>query len=231
MSRTLVIGDVHGHIDRLTALVEKAAPEPMDILVQVGDLGNFSADSVDGDEACYRLARNTGMIVLWGNHDRAVVDDAHRFHGFCPPTGPVRGLMEEVAPRMAYHTHDYYITHAGIHANLIGDGPGNVEELMYELWEKYAYDPIGYARGGNSPHGGILWRDDDEPLWPGKQIYGHTSRPRVRKYGHSYCIDVGRKENPGSLAGIWLPECRVVAIGPYANRIEDESNWKGGETK
>ena len=73
------------------------------------------------------------------------------------------------------------------------------------------------------PAGGILWRDAErEDLWVGvPQIFGHT-RGDIRMYGNrSVCVDVG-SHNDGNLAGIWLPERKVVAVGPDADIFEKQ---------
>jgi hypothetical protein len=98
-------------------------------------------------------------------------------------------------------------------------------------------DAIGRRRGGMSPHSGILWRDITEGLYePFRQVFGHSADPehqirychdklQTRDKGHffraskgrpaSYCVDIGGKgTRPGDkcLAGIWLPDERIVTI-------------------
>jgi hypothetical protein len=98
-------------------------------------------------------------------------------------------------------------------------------------------DCIGKKRGGRVPHGGILWRDISEKLFDGfPQVFGHsadwkehqvrycsrawhTRDPEHYAEHHeglaSYCVDIGGKgDNPGDncLAGVWLPEGRVVRV-------------------
>lgn len=77
-------------------------------------------------------------------------------------------------------------------------------------------DAISKKRGGWANAGGILWRDADEKLYTGyRQIFGHTKGKKIRKYetaaGWSFCIDVGDQFN-GHLAGMWLPEEKIVEI-------------------
>jgi hypothetical protein len=129
MDDTFVIGDVHGHLDRLEALLKQEAflvwceecqgggqlvdghhPADNDFgwdydykdcdkcgglgwsrerkevtIVQLGDLGHFGADaSPTGDTLCYKYVTDNRWadIVLWGNHDRALVDSQHIFNGY-----------------------------------------------------------------------------------------------------------------------------------------------------
>lgn len=70
-SKTWVIGDVHGCIEQLWALVEKINPGPEDRLVFCGD---FLSRGPDG-AACVRFAREWGALAVQGNHDRKYTDE------------------------------------------------------------------------------------------------------------------------------------------------------------
>jgi predicted phosphodiesterase len=67
--RTLVIGDVHGCLDELEALVEKAGVTADDVVVFVGDLVAKGPDSVGVIE----WARERGAAAVLGNHDDHVL--------------------------------------------------------------------------------------------------------------------------------------------------------------
>jgi hypothetical protein len=133
--RTLVIGDVHGHHDRLQALLEREGiidgegnrvdgtlpgnDEPVTV-VQVGDLGHFGTP-FEGDRMCYEAAWKEGWIdiLLWGNHDRAVFDSTHLFGGYVPPEPEVKHMMRVLEGderyKFAHAAHGYLLTHAGLH--------------------------------------------------------------------------------------------------------------------
>lgn len=240
--RTFVIGDCHGHIDRLTALLVKAGlivpvegtdgiftRQTDDEIVQLGDLANCGKSADLRDRECYELAKQLGMIVLWGNHEYATEDSAYMgFAGYREPFPETLSLIREVAPRFFYLAHGFLLTHAGLHPAYVRYRKSDDVPTAFAG----SYDPIalprspvvrdiGVMRGGNKQHGGILWRDAREELWDGMpQIFGHTRSSMVRKYhDKSYCIDVGGHHD-GNLAGIWLPECKVVAVGPNAEMNE-----------
>ena len=236
MSRTFVIGDVHGHIDRLDALLCRANAVHQDTqIVFLGDLGHFGKDTSAGDTDCYMLARNLNAIILWGNHDRAVVDpDNHSFRGYQHPGPSLQNWMEEQCDmRIAHAADGFLLTHAGLHPAWAYDN--TMRSLSAEGWVGYLTnapfdDPIivniSKSRGGYDHQGGILWRDSREALYPGvKQIFGHT-KGMVRQYPTnspdgelSYCIDTGDKTN-GSLVGIWTDTLQIVAVGPDAEQFE-----------
>jgi hypothetical protein len=221
--RTFVIGDVHGHVDRLKDLLTKAGIVPGDDIVQLGDLGHFGADTAEADAECYLLAQALGMTVLWGNHDFAVVSpDAHAFRGFVPPPDRTLAIMTQVGHKFAAARHGFLLTHAGLHPKFVVPGAtvGQTADLLNEGVTSHAVNAIGRARGGFAREGGILWRDDREELARISQVYGH-SRGLVRRSlledgSDRWCIDVAGKENPGELVGLWLPDLTLVAVGPDA---------------
>jgi predicted phosphodiesterase len=67
--RTLVIGDVHGCLDELRALVVKAGATADDAIVFVGDLVAKGPDSV----GTVGWARERGAAAVLGNHDDHVL--------------------------------------------------------------------------------------------------------------------------------------------------------------
>jgi hypothetical protein len=67
--RTIIIGDVHGCLDELLALVRRAHRDPDDQIVLVGDLVAKGPDS----EGVVAWARETGVAAVLGNHDAHVL--------------------------------------------------------------------------------------------------------------------------------------------------------------
>jgi predicted phosphodiesterase len=67
--RTIVIGDVHGCIAELEALVRLCRPGDEDRVVLVGDLVAKGPDS----RKVVEYARDAGMLAVRGNHDEALI--------------------------------------------------------------------------------------------------------------------------------------------------------------
>lgn len=242
MKPVLAIGDVHGHLDRLEELLEQEGIINADgdrinndvEVIQLGDLGHFGGTrgSPTGDHMCYEFAlgRNWVDIVLWGNHDRAVVSKIHEFSGFEKPSDTTIKLMLELQnqDRLIFCAarHGYFLSHAGLHAQWKHQPlPDSVDRNDPEQAAAYinggndtaVVDAVSMRRGGRAPFGGLLWRDASERLFNGfPQVFGHTAKPKIRKYladdRVSYCIDIGGKDQH-RLAGIWLPDERLVRIG------------------
>lgn len=249
MRPTFIVPDVHGHYDRLLALlVQESIVDPVtekrtnhDVeVVQLGDLGHFGkTGSPSGDFFCYEMADDWFDTILWGNHDRGVVDAKHRFNGFQHPNEATVNLMRNLSVsgklRFAHATHGYLLTHAGLHPyfasaacreneripRAIQNNPESIANWINDnSHDKYGtiqmIDAIGTLRGGRRPEGGILWRDAHEKLYPHvRQVFGHSKDKDVRTYytkaGVNYCLDTGSTTN-GRLNGFWLPENRLVEV-------------------
>lgn len=279
----LAIGDCHGHLNRLEALLWQegvigACPDCQGtgdeiehetdfdpnqtpfcercggdgitrlrddcIVVQLGDLGHFGSSwigpsrgghyvpgSSGGDLLIYDFAKKWIDFVLWGNHDRAVIDKWHEFGGYIAPVPEtfriMKDLRDEGRQLLAYAAHGFLLTHAGLHAQFKHNKtpPEAKADVVAcatyindecDLHNNGITDAISTKRGGRSVAGGILWRDASESLYGSfRQVFGHSSKPKVRRYqmpsGESFCIDIGDQHN-GRLAGIWLPSEEVVEV-------------------
>ena len=236
--QTFIIGDVHGHWDRLEALLDKAGIEEGHKVIQLGDLGHYGmTQTAVNDFKTWRLAQDHIDVFLWGNHDYAVFNTAHLFGGFEQPFYETYDLMKLMMKqrrlRMAAEAHGFVLTHAGLAKAFKGQ---NVDPALKEDPKAFVHwvnnceheqsppgayiglrDAISGYRGGGATAGGILWRDAREKLYPAfRQVFGHTAKDnKIRRYqgdhGYSYCIDIGNATN-GRLAGIWLPSEEIIQI-------------------
>jgi hypothetical protein len=209
---TLLIGDVHGHYDRLSFLLaEQKIIDPQteertnfDVeVIQLGDLGHFggAAGSPTGDKLCYEKASNWFNKIVWGNHDAAVFNARHRFMGYVEPDPKVKRLMQDLIDEgklvMSHSSHGYLFTHAGLHKFFGTYFPFHAKDpKVFSNWVNQTHesnpkgpncgiwDAIGGRRGGRNDAGGILWRDASEKLYDGfPQVFGHSRGDKIRKYG------------------------------------------------
>lgn len=242
-----VVGDVHGHHDRLIALLDKAGVDDRDcIVVQCGDLGHFGRETYADDLTCWRNVYDKTLkvdIVIWGNHDRAVIDTNHTFGGYSKPHGPeIKHMMNAMEAdgrlRLAYAAHGWLITHAGYSPS--GRYPDttvdrtDAEALAQWLCDEKqgpVIDAVSRYRGGWSEWGGILWRDVREDLWDGvPQVFGHSADKDHLVRGEQdqwFCVDIGGKggwldPDAACLAGLWLPSQEIIRVDMNLGKDNEE---------
>lgn len=244
--RTLVVGDTHGHTDRLEALLKQEGllddcPDSGVIrtnsdvvIVQLGDLAHYGLDTQARDRTIWEYASPWIDIILWGNHDRAVIDGRHFFMGYQKPFPETVEAINKASKsgklRLAHEAHGFLLTHAGLHSSFKYNKAPHDDATSIAAWlnahdstdsqdEDFIAirDAISTSRGGRSNYGGILWRDASESLYkPVRQVFGHSSKEKVRTYqtgktGSSFCVDTGTQFN-GKLNAMWLPDETVVEV-------------------
>lgn len=64
-----VIGDIHGNLEALTAVLRALEAEHVEDIVCVGDVVGYGADPVE----CIRTVRERASVVVAGNHDYGAV--------------------------------------------------------------------------------------------------------------------------------------------------------------
>jgi serine/threonine protein phosphatase 1 len=72
--RTIAIGDIHGCLAALEALITAIAPGPDDTLVTLGDYIDRGPDSCGVLDRLIALARRCRLVPLLGNHDELLLD-------------------------------------------------------------------------------------------------------------------------------------------------------------
>jgi hypothetical protein len=236
MARSIdvVIGDVHARPDALLSLLRELGVVDANgrrrrkgCIVQVGDLLDRKADPEANLETA-QLAVAALDVVLAGNHEWRMLEDGDNEDALALLAG--RGWPEAAAA-----SEGWLITHAGVHPDFAGSLPAQPEECAAEInrrWhlKRRGRDPlfasVGPARGGDDPHGGILWMHSDE--WPKNrttpwgQIAGHVPQAQPRLLpGPRWAIDI---KAPDRLAAIvrsngdrrWRPV--VVKVRPRDRR-------------
>ena len=191
--RTLAIGDIHGCLRALDALLEQVDPQRGDLLVTLGDYVDRGSDSKGVLDRLVALRACCRLVALQGNHDRMMLagrQDPEHFREWLEcggkrtleayqaredweafataiPARHWRFLQDDCVP---YHESD---THFFVHANVYPDLP-LAEQPDYMLY----WETLEAAR----------WR----PHESGKtMICGHSvqrsGRPLV--LDHAICID------------------------------------------
>jgi hypothetical protein len=232
----LVIGDVHARAEALEALRQAlGAVEGRGRrhrgwwIVQVGDLLDRRAKPA-ANLATAQVAQETVDVVLAGNHEARMLREASSRHG-----AALAALATYGWPQAAAACGDWLVTHAGVHPELADILPPRALECAQAIndrWNRAArwrcedplFGSVGRARGGDAPHGGILWMDSKE--WPRgartpwDQIIGHVPQRKPRLLpGRRWAIDLGGRR--GRLAAVvrqsgdkrWRPVVVDAAAG------------------
>ncbi len=205
MARTLVVGDVHGCIDELEALLEKAELAKGDRLILAGDLVAKGPDS----QAVVQLARERGALAVLGNHDAHVL-------GYRAGK-PLKNHHLEVAKSLKKADWDYLeklplwldlpeLNTLVVHAGLV---PGialehqqthvllNVRSLTPEFEPSTRVD------------GGVPWASK----WPGPRfvVFGHDALRGLQRHPHALGLDTGCVYGK-LLTAVWLDDRSLITM-------------------
>ena len=72
-ARVIAIGDVHGCVHALDALLEAIAPRSDDCIVQLGDFIDSGRDTRDVLDTLLALQSNCRLVTLMGNHEEMLL--------------------------------------------------------------------------------------------------------------------------------------------------------------
>ena len=215
----IAIGDIHGCVGTLEALMGRLAPTDGDELVFVGDYVDRGPDSKGVLDYLIALAETHRCTFLRGNHEALMLEyfdegvyDLWRVNGgvatLSSYAGPARHVhvppthLAFVRGTVLYHdTPEFFFVHAGLRAemtireNVRWCGPDVF------LWER--------------DH---LEASDGEIAWEKPVVCGHTPRPRPINRPKLIGIDTGcvyhMHPEMGRLTAVRLPERAFVSV-PY----------------
>lgn len=184
--RTIAIGDVHGCLRALNAVLEAIEPRPEDLIVTLGDYIDRGPDSRGVVERILKLRGECRLVTLIGNHEVMLlesVDSLPAFENWQRFGGrqmlqSYGGHMEDIPPEHwdFYRGLDLFLVtdkHFFIHANYDADLPLDKQSEYLALWQHC------------------------DPLVPGPHIsgktaiVGHTAQRsgQIFDRGHLVCID------------------------------------------
>jgi hypothetical protein len=214
MRRTLIIGDIHGCIDELQALLRACDWTPADRLILAGDLVAKGPDSL----AVVRCAMELGAEAVLGNHDmhvlrwyRADAQERERIFARLKPehrkvveglTGPDWRWLTGHPLYLRIPEHRTVVVHAGL-------VPGRPLEAQREsdLISMRSLTEDGEA----SPRieGLVPWAS----RWTGPElvVFGHDAVRGLQQHPHALGLDTGCVYGK-ALTALWLPERRLVSV-------------------
>lgn len=187
MSRTVVVGDIHGCYDELLALVRSVGLGESDRLISVGDLVTKGAKS---REVLELFMNDTRFKSVLGNHDRALLEywkGARRKKDLKPSQKRCAKELQEGRERYAEFLDSLppYIdlgTHVVVHAGL---RPGSRLEWQ-SLDDLTALRTLGLDRERRE---GTPWYE----VYDGDRIalFGHWPAPAPRRGPRAIGLDTG----------------------------------------
>lgn len=193
--RLLAIGDVHGCLAALEALLDVLRPGPDDVVVFLGDYVDRGPDSRGVIERLLQLTEQTRIIPLFGNHEEMLLRagagemplplwlawggaETVRSYGLCPDLltpAEVRQGIPATHREFLEQCLDFYETeeHFFVHANYEADRPLEEQSDEFLRWVNLRQHLPGPHRSGKIA------------------IVGHTSQKsgEILDLGYLKCID------------------------------------------
>lgn len=206
MSDTFVVGDVHGCLDELEALVKKAGLGKQDRLVFVGDLVAKGPDS----QGVVQLARERGARAVLGNHDAHVLDGRSGEKKLKGTHARVAEALKkkdwawlEALPWwLELPEHDALVVHGG----LLPGRPVHTQP-RHVLLNMRSIDANGQA--STRVDGGVPWAS----RWSGPRrvLFGHDALRGLQRHPHALGLDTGCVYGK-RLTGVWLGTDELVWV-------------------
>ena len=185
MTRHLAIGDIHGCITALTALVNFVDLRSDDTIVALGDYVDRGPDSRAVVDFIINLGETHELVALRGNHEIMMLDAREKDSWLRPWLsyggeatlqsygGSFDGVPDAHIDFLENKLHPYYEseTHIFVHANLAPDVTLADQSDAALFWQKYK---------------------NPGPHYSGKtMVCGHTAQQSGMPLsnGHSVCID------------------------------------------
>jgi predicted phosphodiesterase len=217
--RTLIIGDVHGCLEELEAIVSAFKPTSKDHLIAVGDLVNGGPDSA----GVLKFARAHSIYPVLGNHEMRLLDarQSKKTSGIrAKDARTLSQLKNGDWEWMATWPHviripsiNVIVVHGGFHP--------------FKPWRKQKPDEItsiqvidskGQPTKRAEAPDGKPWGE----TWKGPEhvYYGHTPRPEVALTQYTTGLDTGCVYGY-ILSAISLPEREIYQIEAQRPYIDD----------
>ena len=191
MSRTIIVGDIHGCLSELKRLLKQIRYQPEDQLVCVGDLIARGPDS----RGVLALLREVGASCVLGNHERRLlaVRQARLNHQSGPPLGPAHEqllgnlsdkdwrMLEALPYYLKLPSHKVVVVHAGLE-------PG--KRLRFQdPWLMTHMRTIDASGNPSAKRGGRLWGE----TYPGPShvVFGHNAVDGLQFHSYATGLDSG----------------------------------------
>jgi len=209
MGRTIFIGDVHGCVDELRALLKQCACSNDDQVILVGDLVAKGPDSA----AVVQLARESGYSAVLGNHDEHVLTVAKhgapagkREHHALVAATLSSADLQWLADRplwMAPHVVGWNVL--VVHGGFVPGVPLNAQPRKYLLNLRSIHKDGSPSRRIDGAPWASLWQG------PAHVVFGHDALRGLQQHPFATGLDTGCVYGQ-RLTAMILPENRLVSV-------------------
>lgn len=188
-SRTIAIGDIHGHSIALKALIAAIKPQPSDTIVFLGDFIDRGPDSAAVIQQVIDLSSLCKTVTLMGNHEEMMLkacNDPSRLQIWLSNGGDtaLRSYGESMEISNIPHVHRNFLTRL----------------VRYHETDSHFFIHANYA-----PNWKLEQHDSNTALWlpltdlPGRHysgktaVVGHAPQPngKALDLGYLICLDTG----------------------------------------
>jgi ADP-ribose pyrophosphatase YjhB (NUDIX family) len=239
--RYLIVGDVHGMFEALSALVASFRPRQDDVLVFVGDLVDKGPDSAAVVRFVRELAARYEVVLVEGNHEEkhrrfrrtrnmsmigaeemaSITDELS--------TADVT-FLETAVPFYRIPEHGVLVVHAGIPANM-SYFPASLEEAaLLTGKEKRHFARIQRTRYVDAVSGEAVTLGEEkegDPFWAdiydgrfGFVVFGHEPLPEVTFFPYAAGIDTGAYRG-GALSALVYGEGTPYVLAVRTNPMKE----------
>jgi len=219
-----ILGDIHGNLDALTAVVEVLRRENVDVWVQVGDIVGYGPEP----SACIDLVRELGCVTCLGNHDAAVLGrlDTSYFNNFARAaihwTAPqLRPSDYEFLNALPYveEREEFTVVHGTMH---MPEQFGYVVSVV-EALESFAHQRTRLCFVGHSHVPAIYLRREESPR--DIHVVPHSEAETSYRDFEHVLMNVGsvgqpRDEDPRAAYGLVDTDLEIASIRRVAYDIE-----------
>ena len=213
MQRTIIVGDVHGCVDEMQALLRQCGVVRGDRVVLAGDLVAKGPDS----RGVVQLVREMGALAVLGNHDDFCIDVWRRRHQ-AEARRPRRWLLDTLDES------DWaFLESLPLFLRLGAEGEGRPEVAVVHAGvvpgvplEEQERDNLLSLRslvGGSAPSRRLLMRWPWAAAWRGPEhiVFGHDAVRGLQQYPLATGLDTGCVYGRG-LTALELPSQRIHKV-------------------
>ena len=213
MQRTIIVGDVHGCVDELQALLRQCGVVRGDRVVLAGDLVAKGPDS----RGVVQLAREMGALAVLGNHDDYCIDVWRRRH-----QADGRRLRRWLLDKL--DDSDWaFLESLPLFLRLGAEGEGGPEVAVVHAGavpgvplEEQERDNLLSLRslvGGSAPSRRLLMRWPWAAAWRGPEhiVFGHDAVRGLQQYPLATGLDTGCVYGR-ELTALELPSRRIYKV-------------------